>query len=199
MAQDAYAFLFFVILLLAWLLIPLVPAWITYRITPDQKIGLSGPLEKLTIRTGGAFAAYLIVVTVSSKLVMGSGLTIVGSMAAPSVWTFRADVVALDENDKPIDIPDTVQALDVSFKPDLHQLGKSKIMVRLPFNPEQWPFVTVTIPQFGGAEIDLSHRSDVTLDYYNKTVQLSGPLKIHHFRGGGFTPPPAMPLALEQK
>jgi hypothetical protein len=185
MEQNAWALLYLLLLFGAWMLIPLLPAWITYQITPNQRLGLTGPFEQLTLRASGAFAAYLALLLISYKLVALGGLSIIGGMATPSVWTFKADIVAIDEKGSPVQIPDSVQALDVSFKPEIHQLGKSKILIRLPYNPENWPFMTVTIPNFGGAEIDLNTLSGVDLNYFKKTVELQGPIAVRQARGGG--------------
>jgi hypothetical protein len=189
MAQNAQALLYLLLLLAAWLLLPLLPAWITYRITPAQNLGLGGPLAQLTVRASGAFAAYLALVLVSYQLVATGGMSIVGAMATPSVWTFKADIVAIDESGRKVSIPDSVKELDVSFRPLMHDLGKSRLLVRLPYNPGQWPFMTVTIPGFGGAEIDLNRLQGVELDHFSKTVELDGPIPVRQARGGGLGVP----------
>jgi hypothetical protein len=189
MDQNVSALLYLLLLFSAWMLIPLVPAWITYLITPDQKLGLAGPFQGLTLKSTGAFAAYLALLVVSYKLVVAGGLSIIGAMATPSVWTFKADVVAINEAGQPVAIPESVQAVDVAFKPDIHRLGKSKIVVRLPYHPDDWPFMTVTIPNFGGAEIDLNKMPGVDIDSFRKTVELHGPISVRQARGGGLGVP----------
>jgi hypothetical protein len=182
---NIQALLFLLLLFGAWLVVPLVPAWVTYKITPAQKLGLGGPLSDLTVKATGAFAAYLILLIASHQLVVKGGLSIIGSMATPSVWTFKADVMAIGPDGRPVPIPDDVKGLDVAFKPELHQIGKNKLVVQLPQNPEKWPFLTITIPGFGGAEIDLSQMNGVDLNYFKKTVELSGPITIRQAVGGG--------------
>jgi hypothetical protein len=189
MAQNAQALLYLLLLLAAWLLLPLLPAWITYRITPAQKLGLSGPLAQLTVRASGAFAAYLALLLVSYPVVAKGGMPIIGSMATPSVWTFKADIVAIDESGRQVSVPENVKELDVSFRPLMHDLGKSRLLVRLPYNPGKWPFMTVTIPGFGGAEIDLNRLPGVELDHFTKTVELEGPIPVRQARGGGLAVP----------
>ena len=48
-------------LLAIWVCLPLIPAWIKYRVTPDQKLGLMGPFQGLTVKASGAFTAYVVV------------------------------------------------------------------------------------------------------------------------------------------
>ena len=195
MEQNTWALFYLLLLFSAWLLIPLIPAWITYKITPDQRLGLSGPLQQITVRASGAFAAYLILLLLSHKFIALNGMSIIGGMASPSAWVFKADVVAIDEHGKRIQIPDDVQAVDVSFTPDLNRLGKSGVLIRLPYNPEDWPALTVTIPNFGGAEVDLSNLSNVQLDYFKKTAELQGPITVRKARGGGLGIATPLPLA----
>lgn len=185
MEQNTWALFYLLLLFSAWLLIPLFPAWITYRITPNQRLGLSGPLEGITVRASGAFAAYLALLLLSYKFIALSGISIIGGMASPSAWVFRADIVAIDEQGKRIRLPEDVDAVDVTFKPDLNRLGKSGVLIRLPYNPENWPSLTVTIPNFGGAEVDLSNLSNVQLDHFRKTAELQGPIIVRRARGGG--------------
>lgn len=190
MDANIQALLFLLLLFGAWLLIPLLPAWITYRITPNQRLGLGGPLSDLTIKATGAFAAYLILLLASYQLVVKGGLSIVGGMATPSVWTFKADVIAIGPDGSPQTIPDNVKGLDVVFKPELHLIGKSKIKIHLPQNPDNWPLLTITIPGFGGAEIDLNSQNGVELNHFKKTVELAGPITIRQAAGGGLGLPP---------
>ena len=39
---------------------PLVPAVLIYRLFPNTRVSVSGPLAGLTLRARGAFAAYLV-------------------------------------------------------------------------------------------------------------------------------------------
>jgi|HubBroStandDraft_3_1064219.scaffolds.fasta_scaffold03694_3 hypothetical protein len=48
-------------ILMCWVLLPLVPAILIYRLFPDTPLTLSGPLAGLTLKTGSAFGAYLII------------------------------------------------------------------------------------------------------------------------------------------
>ena len=44
-----------------WVLLPLAPAVLIYWLFPNTPVAVSGPLSGLTVRTGGAFGAYLVV------------------------------------------------------------------------------------------------------------------------------------------
>ena len=185
MDANLKALLSLLLMFSCWLVVPLLPAWITYRITPDQRIGLKGPMQQLTIRAGGAFAAYLILLVFSYPLVIDGGMTIVGGMTVTPVWTINADVIAIGPNGEQIDMPENVQAMTVSFKPDIHKIGKKHISVRMPYKPEEWPLLTLTIPEFGGAEVDLYRLPGAKVDYFRKVVDYDTPIPIRPAAGGG--------------
>jgi hypothetical protein len=56
-----FAFLCLVLLLTIWVALPLLPAVLIYRLFPNAPLVVTGPLAGLTIKTGGAFAAYLLI------------------------------------------------------------------------------------------------------------------------------------------
>ena len=185
MDANLAALLALLLLFSCWLVVPLLPAWITYRITPDQSIGLKGPLEHVTVRAGGAFAAYLILLVLTYPLVIQGGMSVVGSMAVTPVWTIHADVIAIGPNGEQIDMPENVQAMTVSFKPDIHKIGKTQITVRMPYNPDDWPLLTLTIPEFGGAEVDLNRLPGAKVDHFKKVVEYDTPISVRPAVGGG--------------
>ena len=52
-----------------WVLLPLVPSVLIYRLFPNTAVAVSGPLANLTIRASGAFAAYLIIFVFTYPLI----------------------------------------------------------------------------------------------------------------------------------
>jgi hypothetical protein len=45
-----------------FVLLPLIPALVTFKLFPDTRVAVSGPLSQVTVRATGAFAAYVVVV-----------------------------------------------------------------------------------------------------------------------------------------
>lgn len=80
--------------MIIWLMLPLIPAWLTYRITPDQDLGLRGPFQGMTLRTTGSFAAYLIITFVSAFFAWPMVNFLIGKEASSSLWqiTGRAEI-----------------------------------------------------------------------------------------------------------
>jgi hypothetical protein len=69
MAREPMVMLSLALLQVLWVLLPLIPAVLIYRLFPDTKVGVSGPLANLTVRASGAFAGYLVVFLIVMPLV----------------------------------------------------------------------------------------------------------------------------------
>ena len=187
MGSELYPFVLFIILLFAWITFPLIPAWITFKITPSQTLGLRGPLQGMTVRATGAFAAYLIIFVVFATY-LKDGMTIIGALTHPA-WRLNAEVKLLDPNDKPRSIPHG-KRISVTLDPDLHRtLASNRIQLRLADDPSTWPYVILQIPSLGGSDsIDLSglKESDMDIDHLRKTIMLKNPIVLREFPATGF-------------
>jgi hypothetical protein len=56
--MDRLIFSYHAVAYLLAVLCPLIPAILIYRLFPETKVSVPGPLAGLTLRAGGAFAAY---------------------------------------------------------------------------------------------------------------------------------------------
>lgn len=68
MGNDPTVAYFFYLYLL-YVLLPLVPAILIFKIFPETKVTVSGPLQNLTLNATGAFAAYVVTVGLGFFLV----------------------------------------------------------------------------------------------------------------------------------
>ncbi|WP_264564641.1 hypothetical protein [Flavobacterium sp. N3904] len=80
------------ILYLMYVLVPLIPAFIIYKNFPDTKVGASGVWGVLSINTTGAFAAYLVVVTIGYFIILDIQKNINASIYNNSIWIVKAKV-----------------------------------------------------------------------------------------------------------
>jgi hypothetical protein len=74
-AAVAYSFLLYVL----YVLLPLIPAILIFRLFPETKVTVSGPLQNLTVNATGAFAAYVVTVAL--------GFFLVNNVEAQIQWT----------------------------------------------------------------------------------------------------------------
>jgi hypothetical protein len=172
----------FVVLYLSWIGAPLLPAWATYKITPDQNLGLKGPLNALKINTTGAFSAYLIVLIVSHSFVVEHGIELISGIQRPG-WEVHATVVALSSEGKEIPLTNYSAKLNVEFNPPIQTLAKGVIVINLPMNQDRWPVMTLSAAEsdgnlIGGAEIDLTEFKGVEIDKLKRLVKFVKPIVL---------------------
>jgi len=73
-----------------WVIVPLIPAVLIYKVFPNSVVTTSGKLAGLTVKATGAFAGYLIVFTVTYPLIVwGQNLI---KVTKNTYWRVRAPV-----------------------------------------------------------------------------------------------------------
>jgi hypothetical protein len=160
-------------------LLPTVPAVITYRASPDKPIVADGKLGWLTFKTGGAFAAYVIALTLSYAL----GSRIMDMIEASHharlspTTTLRMQVRLLDENGEPMNESLHGLAPIVRLQPSFYTSGDNSISIRVPGNPDDYSY-GVEIPNFGaGFRAQQDVRTEPDPDKPN-TLRLSEPIEL---------------------
>jgi len=162
---------------------PLVPAVVTYKLFPDTSVGLSGPLQGLTVRATGAFAAYTIVFLMMLPLT-NKIFDVVGGFNKPS-WTIYADIKAVDKNDKEVTVANFLETATLGLKPEINTLASRSLRVSIPgADRDAWPHLTVHVPGWGVGEIDLARlTADAEWDRFRKTVRLRTPIVVREYEG----------------
>jgi hypothetical protein len=157
-----------------WVLLPLAPAVLIYWLFPNTPVAVSGPLSGLTVRTGGAFGAYLVVLL----LTYGQLRTINQSIAMldSQFWNVKGTVQLVDSKARTIDSPDLLQKLVVVTKPEAHLIDKYEIKLRIVQEADgSLPITVIKIPEFG------EHRlmwASGHKDEFKRTIDFTAPLKI---------------------
>jgi hypothetical protein len=157
-----------------WVLLPLAPAVLIYWLFPNTPVAVSGPLSGLTVRTGGAFGAYLVVLL----LTYGQLRTINQSIAMleSQFWNVRGTVQLVDSKARPIDSPDLLQKYMVVTKPDTHMFDKYEIRLRIVQEMDgSLPITVIKIPEFGEHRIMWASGKK---DEFKRTITFTAPLKI---------------------
>lgn len=157
-----------------WVLLPLAPAVLIYWLFPNTPVAVSGPLSGLTVRTGGAFGAYLVVLL----LTYGQLRTINQSIAMldSQFWNVKGTVQLIDSKARPIDSPDLLQKYIVVTKPDTHLFDKYEIKLRIVQEMDgSLPITVIKIPEFGEHRIMWASGKK---DEFKRTITFTDPLKI---------------------
>jgi uncharacterized membrane protein len=136
-------------------LLPLLPAILIFLIFPKAEAFAQGPLQGLTIRAGGAFGAYLIVL-----LVLMTWMRTTDLLKVPRTWTIAANVIVKNKQGRPID----TRALDrnkfsVSYTPTYIRAipGRNGVNIKVTATEVdgEIPAMTITYGNVGNAEINL--------------------------------------------
>lgn len=166
-----------------YVLLPMIPAILIYRLFPDTKVSLKGPLSKLTMKSTGAFAAYVITVILGFFLVKNT-INIITSMARPKkpTWTVKATVELRDKENHKIDNLKLLKYLIVSIHPEITTITDDFVQLKLPREEGLWThnYITFEIPQFGRQTIDISKldKNNSFSDEPHKIFQIQNPILI---------------------
>jgi hypothetical protein len=178
-------------LYLAWVILPLVPAVLIYRLFPSTTVAVSGPFAGLKVNAGGAFAAYLIVfAAVYPPLVPPTRDTIAGW--SHQFWTMKADVQLLraDGSEYPRSTA-LVSKLNV-LKPTPGKFDSYQVTLKLEEEEGEFPNVILEIPDFGQILIPLKAMTPkLTVNRFKRTISLNEPIVIKELSSGGATRPTA--------
>jgi hypothetical protein len=167
-------------LYLLYVLLPLIPAILIYRLFPDTKVAVSGPLAGLTLKASGAFAAYVVVVVLGVFLVKDTHTIIAGS--TQPVWTIRAQVELYDRAGKKVDDQSSLQYLEVVLNPDIRAREGSFIRLQVPGTANQLPeyLISFKLKQFGEQTISIAElgKQEVEVDDFKRILKIIQPIKI---------------------
>jgi len=166
-----------------YVLLPLVPAILIYSIFPNTKVGISGPLSGLSMKAGGAFAAYVIVVLLGTFLILKTH-TMIGGIVNQT-WSVKATIELRDSEDNVITYEETndiLKNLIVQTDPKVITINHEVVKMKLSAEEDTLPTIFLSIPKFGGQTIDLEDFERMKIDHYDKTINL-GRIMIKAIRG----------------
>lgn len=167
---------YFVIVCFVWVLLPLVPAWITFRITPKQTVDVKGPIHGLIMNAGGAFAAYLVVSLMISIFAFQSGRAFVGSQLASGTWTVSGEVLSFDAEGQATQLSaSSLGQTTVRLSPEPHSFSPTHLSLELPLRSDRETVVYLDVPSWGGGRIVLSD-SAVERDPLARRILLKSPV-----------------------
>jgi hypothetical protein len=164
-----------------WVLLPLVPAILIYRIFPDTQVGLKGPFGSLTIRASGAFAAYFLIFLVTYPLLKTINRNLEGEFR-PS-WTVKGRILPQDENGNPIAIVEgDGKRVQVSLEPDFVRVKPNLTFEAIvPEINQKVPAVSLRFVGVGTSFVDfdnLGEGDDVSRDPDARVVTIRSPIVI---------------------
>jgi hypothetical protein len=165
-----------------WVLLPLVPAILIYRLFPNTAVAVSGPLSNLTLKASGAFAAYFIILLVTLPLVQRHE-DVFGRFERP-VWTIEGHIKLFDKDGKEVISDALLGKTVVQTNPRPHKVEGYFLQMDIP-DTGRFPWLILEIPGFGKAVVNLSElRSrpdEVIINKLEKVIELRNPIAIKEF------------------
>jgi len=169
------------LLYIFYVLLPLVPALIIFKVFPDTKVALQGPFQNFTLNATGAFAAYVVTVGLGVFLVNNT-TNLISSMTIPT-WKVRAQIELRDADNKLI-VPtsETLRLLAVQIKPDRDDITAPFVTLKIPL-PQQddWPKILVAVPGFSSLPVDLGQviaNKEADRDNFQRIIKLKKPIVL---------------------
>jgi hypothetical protein len=164
-----------------WILLPLVPSVLIYLIFPKSQASAKGLFAGLTIRAGGAFAAYFIVLLASYPVLNGWN-TRFDDLLRPS-WEITGTVQIEDEEGKEISYEDQeANPLKISMTPDLvTPIPPNRFRAIVPEIQNRVPAIYIQYRGYGVYTLDptrLREGEYVKIDHAKKLIEITSPLVI---------------------
>jgi hypothetical protein len=178
MSQEMMLLLSFVGLHTIWVILPLIPAVIIYRLFPNTTVAVNGPLANLTVRASGAFAAYLIVFAATYFFIVKQTEEVIVAFQHP-FWTIKGHIELVDKEGKKVTAESLLDKMRVRTDPDQFKVQSYRVQLNIPeIQGGDLPGVIFEIPAWGRQEIDLRSASEVSIDRFHKVIELKNPIMI---------------------
>jgi hypothetical protein len=167
-------------------LLPLLPAVVIYHLFPDTKVGLSGPLQGLTVKAGGAFAAYVTTVLLGIFLVSDCMELIKMGYVGHFSSEIDLKVQLTDAEGKSLG-PGAVGIThpSITLIPPIYRVGEDSIRVRIPGELNEYTF-RIEVPGFGEVYVSPDEREIEEKEH--RRFKLAEPVEVRQnaaTRAGG--------------
>jgi hypothetical protein len=152
---DHAALYYYLIIVATLALLPIVPAILTYKITPGQVLSLGGPFQGMTMNATGAFAAYLIVFFALLYNQWWVGRAIIEESFAETAWVIRGTPKFVGADGGAVPAPDLTHT-EVRLSPPLRQrVDDTGVEITVPMKLSNKPLIYLHVPNWGGGRIIL--------------------------------------------
>ena len=183
MDQQIVTVIFSFALYVLYVLLPMIPAVVIYKLFPDTKIAANGKLSSWDIKTTGAFAGYVITVILGYFLVQNTQQLI--AQMNNTYWDIKAKVELQNEDGTPYKERRTnqgiIETLRVVIDPDVVRINADFIHLTIPGHQSDWKDTDVKfeIPGYGYKTVNLQEISkNADFDPYTLTSELAEPIVI---------------------
>lgn len=167
-----YAFIFYI----TFIIVPLVPALLIYKLLPKEKIGtigVGGVFGNFRINATGALGAYLLIAGGSFYLFNPFVQGQITDVSHPT-WKVISKVDFVDTNGSPLPTNELIPAIDVTFRPEPLEIYTDMISFKVSGKVED---ILISINgkgnNFRGKNFNLAKdRENIKIDEAKRTIDL---------------------------
>lgn len=193
MSREMMVLFSLVCLHVLWVILPLIPSILIYRLFPNTAVAVSGPLANLTVRASGAFAAYLIIFVFTYPLIQTTKEAIGGFQH--QFWTINGQVKIIDARGMEVHSQSLLKKIAVLTDPVAYSIQSYYLRVKvMQSEGDDFPLLIFQIPSFGERVIDLKSIETAAVDNYKKTIIMKEPIIIQEALQSGPVAAPAREL-----
>jgi len=168
-----------ILVLALWVLLPLVPSTIIYKVFPDTQVVTSGPLSGLTVRASGAFAAYLIILLITMLPVR----QVQGTIDANSNGYWRVEIplqVLKGPQREPVSVAD--DAVSVSVIPVEFGYSGGNAWTYVKRSGPYFPTIRVSVSGIGYGSVNLSDPNiSTSVDNAHRIINVQQPVQVKEY------------------
>jgi hypothetical protein len=161
---------------LVFVLVPLIPAIVIYKIFPETTVGASGLLGNLKVNATGAFAAYLVVVVAGTFIIVNIQKLATEYVTDSTTWKVDSKVIFYDKSDNGWTVSDRItddsvqRKLDVRSNPD-YSMKTLNSVVFMTYYKDRQTRVTYSYPGYV-SQVKRLDEDSFKIDYANRTIFL---------------------------
>ena len=141
-----------------WVLVPLVPAVLIYKLFPNTAVTVNGIFSGLTVNASGAFAGYLIVFIGTYQPLVPPTRDIIASFQR-QFWTIKGDVKLVRADGTEYPHSEALLSRLRVVKPHVHKFDSFQATLKIEEEEGELPVILIEIPNFGQKPIPLRSMS----------------------------------------
>jgi hypothetical protein len=172
-----------------WVLVPLVPAVLIYKLFPSTTLTVSGPFAGLTVNASGAFAGYLIIFVGTYQPLIPPTRDIIAGFQR-QFWTMKGEVKLRRTDGSDYPHSDALLGKLKVVRPLTSKFDSYQAILKLEEDDGELPTVIIEIPGFGLTPIPLRTMSQkITIDSFRRIITMNEPIIIQELPSGRATSP----------
>ena len=163
-------------ILACWILLPLFPAVLIYRLFPATHVAVSGPFAGLTVKASGAFAGYLVVFAAVIPWV-SEAYTAAGALMRPT-WTITGQLKFIDKKgDEWTPGADVFRKIGIRLQPEINSFETHSFSITIPEGQHGLPTIYLDTGIGSPVLVKVQNLKQVK-NKFRKVIDISEPIEV---------------------